>query len=293
MFEVHSQFCTRSGPSLSILLEPPYSSVWQEHSPTRSALDSQNGWCQVGTGIAHSSPKASPPGPILTGPKFWFPTYDTSYDVGSSDPAYPSMASQSSSWAQQVEERPRQPVTHIFESFPSKSKSKRRRARHLKCVREPLPQILAISPAVRDERFVGSELARADEWHALQQALLLVLEDPDQVQRAVALVESLFQREDQGSLGWWICQEVFHLSTHFDVTLILLILRGLETLRKSKPCGRRILQITSCNITTWRSEVKQWMATQEDVILVQEHHLLAPRSQLKSKLWGPLVMIPS
>ena len=46
---------------------------------------------------------------------------------------------------------------------------------------------------------------------------LLVLEDPDQVQRAVALVESLIQREDQGSLGWWICQEVFHLSTHFDV----------------------------------------------------------------------------
>ena len=144
-----------------------------------------------------------------------------------------------------------------------------------------------------DDRFVGSELARADEWHALQQALLLVLEDPDQVQRAVALVESLIQREDQGSLGWWICQEVFHLSTHFDVTLILLILRGLETLRKSKPCGRRILQITSCNVTTWRPEVKQWMATQEDVILVQEHHLLAPRSQLKSKLWGPLVMIPS
>ena len=231
MFEVHSQFCTRSDPSLSILLEPPYSSAWQEHSPTRSALDSQNGWCQVGTGIAHSSPKASPPGPILTGPKFWFPSYDTSYDVGSSDPAYPSIASQSSSWAQQVEERPRQPVTHIFESFPSKSKSKRRRARHLKCVREPLPQILAISPAVRDDRFVGSELARADEWHALQQALLLVLEDPDQVQRAVALVESLIQREDQGSLGWWICQEVFHLSTHFDVTLILLISRGL------KPCA--------------------------------------------------------
>ena len=108
------------------------------------------------------------------------------------------MASQSSSWAQQVEERPRQPVTHIFESFPSKSKSKRRRARHLKCVREPLPQILAISPAVRDDRFVGSELARADEWHALQQALLLVLEDPDQVQRAVALVESLIQRGRSG-----------------------------------------------------------------------------------------------
>ena len=288
MFEVHSQFCTRSGPSLSILLEPPYSSAWQEHSPTRSALDSQNGWCQVGTGIAHSSPKASPPGPILTGPKFWFPSYDTSYDVGSSDPAYPSMASQSSSWAQQVEERPRQPVTHIFESFPSKSKSKRRRARHLKCVREPLPQILAISPAVRDDRFVGSELARADEWHALQQALLLVLEDPDQVQRAVALVESLFQREDQGSLGWWICQEVFHLSTHFDVTLILLILRGLETLRKSKPCGRRILQITSCNITTWRSEVKQWMATQEDVILVQEHHLLAPALSVEIEAMGAI-----
>ena len=267
---------------------PPYSSVWQEHSPTRSALDSQNGWCQVGTGIAHSSPKASPPGPILTGPKFWFPSYDTSYDVGSSDPAYPSMASQSSSWAQQVEERPRQPVTHIFESFPSKSKSKRRRVRHLKCVREPLPQILAISPAVRDDRFVGSELARADEWHALQQALLLVLEDPDQVQRAVALVESLFQREDQGSLGWWICQEVFHLSTHFDVTLILLILRGLETLRKSKPCGRRILQITSCNITTWRSEVKQWMATQEDVILVQEHHLLAPALSVEIEAMGAI-----
>ena len=288
MFEVHSQFCTRSDPSLSILLEPPYSSVWQEHSPTRSALDSQNGWCQVGTGIAHSSPKASPPGPILTGPKFWFPSYDTSYDVGSSDPAYPSMASQSSSWAQQVEERPRQPVTHIFESFPSKSKSKRRRARHLKCVREPLPQILAISPAVRDDRFVGSELARADEWHALQQALLMVLEDPDQVQRAVALVESLFQREDQGSLGWWICQEVFHLSTHFDVTSILLILRGLETLRKSKPCGRRILQITSCNITTWRSEVKQWMATQEDVILVQEHHLLAPALSVEIEAMGAI-----
>ena len=251
-------------------------------------MDSQNGWCQVGTGIAHSSPKASPPGPILTGPKFWFPSYDTSYDVGSSDPVYPSMASQSSSWAQQVEERPRQPVTHIFESLPSKSKSKRRRARHLKCVREPLPQILAISPAVRDERFVGSELARADEWHALQQALLLALEDPDQVQRAVALVESLIQREDQGSLGWWICQEVFHLSTHFDVTLILLISRGLETLRKSKPCGRRILQITSCNITTWRSEVKQWMATQEDVILVQEHHLLAPALSVEIEAMGAI-----
>ena len=288
MFEVHSQFCTRSGPSLSILLEPPYSSAWQEHSPTSSALDSQNGWCQVGAGIAHSSPKASPPGPILTGPKFWFPSYDTSYDVGSSDPAYPSMASQSSSWAQQVEERPRQPVTHSFESLPSKSKSKRRRARHLKCVREPLPQILAISPDVRDERFVGSELARADEWHALQQALLLALEDPDQVQRAVALVESLIQREDQGSLGWWICQEVFHLSTHFDVTLILLISRGLETLRKSKPCGRRILQITSCNITTWRSEVKQWMATQEDVILVQEHHLLAPALSVEIEAMGAI-----
>ena len=140
---------------------------------------------------------------------------------------------------------------------------------------------------------MGSELARADEWHALQQALLLVLEDPDQVQRAVALVESLIQREDQGSLGWWICQEVFHLSTHFDVTLILLISRGLETLRKSKPCGRRILQITSCNITTWRSEVKQWMATQEDVILVQEHHLLAPALSVEIEAMGPLVMIPS
>ena len=70
---------------------------------------------------------------------------------------------------------------------------------------------------------MGSELALADEWHALQQALLLVLEDPDQVQRAVALVESLIQREDQGSLGWWICQEVFifqHTLMHFDTSYI-------------------------------------------------------------------------
>ena len=131
----------------------PFQSFWSRRTAVRgknTLLQGvlwilQNGWCQVGTGIAHSSPKASPPGPILTGPKFWFPSYDTSYDVGSSDPAYPSMATQSSSWAQQVEERPRQPVTHIFESFPSKSKSKRRRARHLKCVREPLPQSWHIS----------------------------------------------------------------------------------------------------------------------------------------------------
>ena len=65
---------------------------------------------------------------------------------------------------------------------------------------------------------MGSELARADEWHALQQALLLVLEDPDQVQRAGCPSRVSDSTEDQGSLGWWICQEVFHLSTHFDVT---------------------------------------------------------------------------
>ena len=87
--------------------------------------------------IAHSSPKASPPGPILTGRSFGFLPMTHLMMWDSSDPAYPSMASQSSSWAQQVEERPRQPVTHIFESFPPKSKSKRRRARHLSVFGNP------------------------------------------------------------------------------------------------------------------------------------------------------------
>ena len=76
-------------------------------------------------------------------------------------------------------------------------------------------------------------------------------------------------------LGWWVCQEVSSLHIKFDVTSLLLVIRGLEIMRKSRPCSKRILRVTCCNITTWRSEIKQWLASQGEVILLQEHHLLA------------------
>ncbi|CAE7770088.1 unnamed protein product [Symbiodinium sp. CCMP2592] len=79
---------------------------------------------------------------------------------------------------------------------------------------------------------------------------------------------------EQGSLGWWLCQEILALQRSFDLTLLLLVARGFEVLRKSQPQGHRQMRVTSCNITSWRPEVKQWFSAQGDVILIQEHHLL-------------------
>ena len=81
---------------------------------------------------------------------------------------------------------------------------------------------------------------------------------------------------ESGSLAWWLCKEVLAASKVFDHTSFLLILRGLETMRKSRPCGSGTLRVTCCNLTTWRREVKQWLVNQGEVLLVQEHHLLGP-----------------
>ena len=86
----------------------------------------------------------------------------------------------------------------------------------------------------------------------------------------------LLPQAESGSLAWWLCQEVLAASKVYDHTSFLLILRGLETMRKSRPCGSGTLRVTCCNLTTWRREVKQWLVNQGEVLLVQEHHLLGP-----------------
>ncbi|CAE7039158.1 unnamed protein product [Symbiodinium sp. CCMP2592] len=112
------------------------------------------------------------------------------------------------------------------------------------------------------------------QWRVLEGQVWAAVQNPGLLGATSELVGNLLDQVEQGSLGWWLCQEISALQRSFDLTLLLLVARGLEVLRKSQPKGPRQMRVTSCNITSWRPEVKQWFSAQGDVILIQEHHLL-------------------
>ncbi|CAE7497731.1 unnamed protein product [Symbiodinium sp. CCMP2592] len=112
------------------------------------------------------------------------------------------------------------------------------------------------------------------QWRTLEGQVWEAVQNPGLLGATSELVAHLLDQVEQGSLGWWLCQELLALQRSFDLTLLLLVARGFEVLRKSQPQGHRQMRVTSCNITSWRPEVKQWFSAQGDVILIQEHHLL-------------------
>ncbi|CAE7437501.1 unnamed protein product [Symbiodinium sp. CCMP2592] len=112
------------------------------------------------------------------------------------------------------------------------------------------------------------------QWRTLEGQVWEAVKNPDLLGATSEVVGHLLDQVEQGSLGWWLCQEILALQRSFDLTLLLLVARGFEVLRKSQPQGHRQMRVTSCNITSWRPEVKQWFSAQGDVILIQEHHLL-------------------
>ncbi|CAE7271339.1 unnamed protein product [Symbiodinium sp. CCMP2592] len=112
------------------------------------------------------------------------------------------------------------------------------------------------------------------QWRTLEGQVWEAVQNPDLLGATSEVVGHLLDQVEQGSLGWWLCQEILALQRSFDLALLLLVARGFEVLRKSQPQGHRQMRVTSCNITSWRPEVKQWFSAQGDVILIQEHHLL-------------------
>ncbi|CAE7645093.1 unnamed protein product [Symbiodinium sp. CCMP2592] len=112
------------------------------------------------------------------------------------------------------------------------------------------------------------------QWRTLEGQVWEAVQNPDLLGATSEVVGHLLDQVEQGSLGWWLCQEILALQRSFDLTMLLLVARGFEVLCKSQPQGHRQMRVTSCNITSWRPEVKQWFSAQGDVILIQEHHLL-------------------
>ncbi|CAE7298389.1 unnamed protein product, partial [Symbiodinium sp. CCMP2592] len=112
------------------------------------------------------------------------------------------------------------------------------------------------------------------QWRTLEGQVWEAVQNPDLLGATSEVVGHLLDQVEQGSLGWLLCQEILALQRSFDLTLLLLVARGFEVLCKSQPQGHRQMRVTSCNITSWRPEVKQWFSAQGDVILIQEHHLL-------------------
>ena len=181
-----------------------------------------------------------------------------------------------SSGATQVEDVPRLPPS-TYGSNPTSSQSRSktgRRRRRAKKVREPLHNLINHGG---QEQPAGGVSSSADPWTRMnglvQQALT---GETSAVCAAAQHANLLLPDAESGSLAWWLCKEVLAASKVFDHTSFLLILRGLETMRKSRPCGSGTLRVTCCNLTTWRREVKQWLVNQGEVLLVQEHHLLGP-----------------
>ena len=69
------------------------------------------------------------------------------------------------------------------------------------------------------------------------------------------LADRCGQQAEDGSLLDWVCK---HLSEKdLDCSGLVLAVRAFEVLEKSKPSGERTLSITCCNVTTWRTEVKE------------------------------------
>ena len=236
------------------------------------ALDEKSDWSVVPGGFRHSQSLASQSGSWLSGPQFWSQLYgSTDFDSVPISGTIPLLnpIDPISSGATQVEDVPRLPPS-TYGSNPTSSQSRSktgRRRRRSKKVREPLHNLINY----------GGVSSNADPWTRMtglvQQALT---GETSAVCAAAQHANLLLPDAESGSLAWWLCKEVLAASKVFDHTSFLLILRGLETMRKSRPCGSGTLRVTCCNLTTWRREVKQWLVNQGEVLLVQEHHLLGP-----------------
>ncbi|CAE7704677.1 unnamed protein product [Symbiodinium sp. CCMP2592] len=232
-------------------------------------------WQTVTKGLRHSTPLQSQDTQLITGPQFWPPSFSTTeFDEVPVTGASPISAfvATTSATASQVEEFPRLQASgsHAEVGVTRKRNKTRRRAKKPKHIRVPFSQL---APCEMPPE-VPPLASPHSQWRKLEGQVWEAVQNPDLLGATSEVVGHLLDQVEQGSLGWWLCQEILALQRSFDLTLLLLVARGFEVLCKSQPQGHRQMRVTSCNITSWRPEVKQWFSAQGDVILIQEHHLL-------------------